>query len=101
EITPGQQASAWVYSPGFARDRPDVARRTMVALLRGIRDLYDGINKDINRDQVVEIVTRYLAVREPGPYAALRAQVEPNGQFNADMLQADVDWYVANGFSPQ
>src|SRR5262249_55976789 len=40
EISPGQQATAWVFSAPFATQRPEVGRRTMVALLRGIRDVY-------------------------------------------------------------
>jgi ABC-type nitrate/sulfonate/bicarbonate transport system substrate-binding protein len=101
EIYPNQQATAWVYSPQFASERPEVGRRTMVALLRGIRDVYDAFNRDIDRDQVIDIVARYLAVRDRGPYLTMRLGVDPNGEFDVELLQSDVDWYVANGFSPQ
>ncbi|HEY7067764.1 MAG TPA: ABC transporter substrate-binding protein [Chloroflexota bacterium] len=101
EIAPGQQATAWVYSPQFAHDRPEVGRRLMVALLKGIRELYDAFNKDVNRDEVIDILTHYLTIKDPAQYAGLRAQIHPNGEFNTEMLQSDVDWYVAHGFSPQ
>ena len=73
----------------------------MVALLKGIREVYDAFNRDVNRDQVVDIIVSYLAVRDRNQYAGVRAHVHPNGEFDAEFLQADVDWYVANGFSPQ
>ena len=73
----------------------------MVALLKGIRDFYDGMNRDVNRDAILDIVTSHLEVRDRAPYASVRVPVDPNGQFNAELLQNDVDWYVANGFSPQ
>jgi NitT/TauT family transport system substrate-binding protein len=101
EVYPGQQATGWVYSPQFAAERPDVGRRTMVALLRGIRDLYDGFNRDVDREEIVDVVARYLGVRDRGLYATMRLAVDPNGEFDAALLQDDVDWYVANGFSPQ
>jgi NitT/TauT family transport system substrate-binding protein len=101
EIYPGQQATAWVYSPQFARERPDAGRRFLVALLKGIRDLYDAFNKDIDRDPILDILTKYLSVRDRGLYAAMRLGVDPNGEFDVELLQNDVDWYVAYGFSPQ
>jgi NitT/TauT family transport system substrate-binding protein len=101
EISPGQQATSWVYSPRFAAERPDVGRRTMVALLRGIREVYAAFNRDVNRDEIVDIVSRYLAVRDRSQYNGVRAQIHPNGEFDLERLQGDVDWYVANGFSPQ
>ncbi|HLI26373.1 MAG TPA: ABC transporter substrate-binding protein [Chloroflexota bacterium] len=101
EIYPGQQATAWVYSPQFARERPDAGRRFMVALLQGIRDLYDAFNKDIGRDSILDILTKYLSVRDRALYATMRLGVDPNGEFDVELLQNDVDWYVAYGFSPQ
>jgi NitT/TauT family transport system substrate-binding protein len=101
EVYPGQQATGWVYSPQFAAERPDVGRRTMVALLHGIRDLYDGFNRDVDREEILDIVTRYLGVRDRALYATMRLAVDPNGEFDATLVQDDVDWYVANGFSPQ
>jgi NitT/TauT family transport system substrate-binding protein len=73
----------------------------MVALLRGIRDVYAAFNRDVNRDEIVDIVSRYLAVRDRSQYDGVRAQIHPNGEFDLERLQGDVDWYVANGFSPQ
>jgi len=101
EISPGQQAAAWVYSWQFASERPEVGRRTMLALLRGIREVYDAFNRDVNRDEILDILVRYLAVRDKSQYAGLRAHIHPNGEFDLERLQGDVDWYVANGFSPQ
>ncbi|HLH23560.1 MAG TPA: ABC transporter substrate-binding protein [Chloroflexota bacterium] len=101
DIYPNQQATAWVYSPQFARERADVGRRTMVALLKGIREFYDGMNRDVNREAIIDIVVRHLEVRDRAPYAHVRVPVDPNGEFNVQLLQDDIDWYVANGFSPQ
>jgi ABC-type nitrate/sulfonate/bicarbonate transport system substrate-binding protein len=101
DIYPDQQATAWVYSPQFAAAQPEVGRRLMVGLLRGIRDFYAGMNRDLNREEILDIVTRHLEVRDRTPYLSVRAPVDPNGEFNAELLQNDVDWYVANGFSPQ
>ncbi|HZS00546.1 MAG TPA: ABC transporter substrate-binding protein [Chloroflexota bacterium] len=101
DIYPNQQATAWVYSPQFARERADIGKRTMVALLKGIRDFYDGMNHDVDRDAIIDIVVRHLEVRDRAPYANVRVPVDPNGEFDVRLLQDDIDWYVANGFSPQ
>jgi NitT/TauT family transport system substrate-binding protein len=101
DVYPNQQATAWVYSPQFARERTDVGQRTMVALLKGIREFYDGMNRDVNREAIIDVVVRHLEVRDRTPYANVRVPVDPNGEFNVRLLQDDVDWYVANGFSPQ
>ena len=60
-----------------------------------------GFNRDVDREAIVDVVTHYLGVRDRGLYVTMRLAVDPNGEFDAALLQDDVDWYVANGFSPQ
>ena len=101
DIYPDQQATAWAYSPQFAGSFPEAGRLAMVALLKGIREFNDGFNHDVNREAILDVVARHLDLRDRAPYANVRVPVAPNGEFDVALLQNDVDWYVANGFSPQ
>jgi NitT/TauT family transport system substrate-binding protein len=102
EAYPNQEIAVLVYSRRFAEERTDVARRWMVANLRGARDLSDAIFTGRDRDDVVRIMARYSGLdadRLP-PRAALRA-TNPDGYVNTATILADLDWFVARGAIPQ
>ena len=61
---PGIQYTVVLYGPGFGQRNPDVARRWMVAYLRGLRDFSDAWVKGRgSRDEVIATVTRHTALR--------------------------------------
>ena len=98
DFYPDHQVAVLLYAPPFAAQR-DAANRFMVAYLRGLRAFDDAFYRDIGRDEVVEILTRNTAVREPALYAAMVPhRVDRNGQVNRESLAADLAWYGAHGY---
>ena len=102
EAYPGQEIAVLVYSRRFAEERTEVARRWMVANIRGARDLNDAMYTGRDRDEIVRILARYSGLdadRLP-PRAALRA-TNPDGYVNTATMAADLEWFTARGAVPQ
>jgi len=102
EAYPNQEIAVLVYSRRFAEERTDVARRWMVANLRGARDLNDAMYTGLDRDEIVRIMAQYSgldAARLP-PRAALRA-TNPDGYVNTASILTDLEWFTARGTVPQ
>jgi ABC-type nitrate/sulfonate/bicarbonate transport system substrate-binding protein len=98
DFYPDQQIAVLLYSPQFAA-QSDVANRFMVAYLHGLRDFADAFYRDVNRDQIVDILARNTVVQDRALYAAMVPhQVDRNGQVNRESLAADLDWYAAHGY---
>lgn len=82
---PGAQIAATIYSERFIKERPDVAKRWMVANLRGTRD-YAEFRKGNLRDVVGPILAQHT-----GLAPALIEQVgwpayDPNGQLHVQSI---------------
>jgi NitT/TauT family transport system substrate-binding protein len=100
DARPEQYTGVWLYSPQFAET--EAASRFMVGYLRGVRDYNDAIMHGRGKDGVVDVLTRYTAVKDPQLYAQMTfAGIDPNGQVKPEVLQLDVDYYVAKGFMSQ
>ena len=102
EAYPHQEIAVLLYSRRFAEERTDVARRWMVANLRGARDLNDAMITGRDRDEIVRIIARYSGLdpeRLP-PRAAFRT-TNPDGYVNTASILADLEWFVGRGAVPQ
>ncbi|HZS01575.1 MAG TPA: ABC transporter substrate-binding protein [Chloroflexota bacterium] len=98
DFYPDQQIAVLLYSPQFAA-QTDAANRFMVAYLRGLRDFADAFYRDVNREQIVDILARNTVVQDRSLYATMVPhQVDRNGQVNRESLAADLDWYAAHGY---
>jgi ABC-type nitrate/sulfonate/bicarbonate transport system substrate-binding protein len=101
EIYPNHQAAAILYGMPFIQDKPDLARRWMVAYARGVRYYNDAFRKDQNKDDVIAI----LAQATGAPVAVL-AQAVPTGlnpdvYVNAAGIAADIQILLNLGFVNQ
>src|SRR5579875_2070011 len=95
---PDQQIAVLLYAPHFA-EQPDVARRFMVAYLKGLREFDDAFARGIGRAAVVDVLARNTVVRDPALYDMLIPhRVDRNGAVNREAIAADLDWYAANGY---
>lgn len=95
---PDQQIAVLLYAPHFA-EQPDVARRFMVAYLKGLREFDDAFSRGIGREAVVDVLVRNTVVRDPALYDVLIPhRVDRNGAVNREAIAADLDWYAANGY---
>jgi NitT/TauT family transport system substrate-binding protein len=98
DFYPNQQIAVLLYAPQFAA-QTDVASRFMVAYLRGLRAFDDAFNREVGRDEVVDVLARNTVVQDRALYAAMVPhQVDRNGQLNREGLAADLDWYAAHGY---
>jgi ABC-type nitrate/sulfonate/bicarbonate transport system substrate-binding protein len=98
DVIPGHVASMWVYSQQLTENRPQVGKAFMTALLRGVRDYDAAMFKNVDRQQVVSILTKYTTLKDPALYDKIVPDpVATSGALPLAQLQEDLDWYQANG----
>jgi NitT/TauT family transport system substrate-binding protein len=102
EAYPHQEIAVNVYSRRFAQERTDVARRWMIANLRGARDLNDAMLTGRDRDEVVRIIARNSGLDpERLPVRAALRTTNPDGYVNRETILADMEWFATRGLVPQ
>ncbi len=100
DVRSEQYTGVWIYSPQFAGT--EAAYRFMVAYLRGVRDYNDAIVYGRGREAIVDILARYTAVKDPALYAQMQfAAIDPDGRVRPEVLERDVQYYLAKGFMQQ
>jgi len=92
EVFPEYQTAVIFYSPKFTKDRPENARKFMLALVKAMRfyndALKDGHIAGANADEVIKILTEYSFIKDPAVHRAIVSQaVDPDGQINLPSLQ--------------
>jgi NitT/TauT family transport system substrate-binding protein len=91
---PGNQTTVIFYAKRFVEERPDVARRWMVAYLRGIRDLTgDGWRSPEN----LAIMSRATNLPADLIEESVAPYWDPNGGLNRDDLAAQQRFYQDRG----
>ena len=96
ELAPGIQFTVVLYSPEFAQQ--EVARRWMVAYLQGVRDYNDAFRMGRGRAELVDLLTRYTPVKDPGLYAHMGfAYIDPDGRIDEPSLTEQLTWYAQTG----
>lgn len=98
EIYPGHQLAVVLYGGEFAKGRPEVARRFMRAYLKGVRDYNDALEEGRlagpNAGEVIDILTRSTAIKDPGVFRAIRAQgCNPDGRVHEPSLRNDLEFF--------
>jgi NitT/TauT family transport system substrate-binding protein len=102
DVRPGIQFTVILFSPEFGAQQADVARRWMIAYLRGVRDYNDAFKKQRGRAEVVSILTRQLSVRDPDLYERMGfAHVDPDGRVDEASIADQLQWYVQQGMVPE
>jgi NitT/TauT family transport system substrate-binding protein len=92
------QAATIAYSGQFAA-ATDLARRWMVAYLRGVRDYNDAFVKGQGRGDVVRILTENTGVKDPAVYERMNlAGLDPDGRIARQSLQLDMDYFQQKGY---
>ncbi len=98
EIYPNQQIGVVSYGADFVQDQPDIARRFMVAYLRGARDFVDAFAKGRDRAEVVQSLIRHTPVKDASVYDEMVATgFNPDGYINVDSVASDQEWFLAQG----
>lgn len=99
EIAPRQQVAVVLYGPKFVENR-DLARRFMLAYIKGARYYNDAFDKKdaAKRKDVVSILVRNTAVKDADLYTKMvMPGIDPNGRVNLDSLANQQDYFLAKG----
>lgn len=98
EVSPNMQISGISYSPAFMKDRPDVAKRFMVAYVKGLRDYNDAFVKNKGKADVIKILTQATSTKDPAVWEKMvPTGLNPDGYINLDSYAYQIDWYFKNG----
>jgi NitT/TauT family transport system substrate-binding protein len=102
EIWLDQQAAVVMYGPQFVQQKGDVAKRLMVAYLRGVRDYNDAFTRNKGRDGVIDVLIERTALKDRAVYDKMGLpSVDPNGGVLEADLRAQQDWYLANQYQTE
>ncbi len=100
DFTPAHQLSVLMFSPSFIKDKPEVAKRYMVAYVKGIRDYYEAFFKGKNKAEIISYLVKYTGTKDPASFEKMVPHgVDPNGYVNAKSIMDDQDWFIAKGYS--
>src|SRR5262249_24711440 len=86
---PGQQSGGLVLGEKLVAERPDVGRRWILGLLRGIRDLNDWTRKGQPPDDTAEILAQYTRLSRDVLTRVRWIPVNPDGHLNLQSIEAD------------
>lgn len=101
-IYPNHQLAVVMYGGDFIKKEPEVAKKFMLAYLRGVRDyndaLKDGKLAGPNAAEVISILTEYTTIKDPQVFKTITPNgVNPNGKVNLPSLRKDLNFFKAQG----
>ncbi|MDB5796926.1 MAG: tauA [Paucimonas sp.] len=103
KIYPDQAVAALFYGGAFIANSPEVAKKFMVAYLKGAR-LYNDAMKDGKfagpaADEVIRILVQDSNVKDPALYRKMTpAGMHPDGQVNEASMRRDLQFYKDQGY---
>jgi ABC-type nitrate/sulfonate/bicarbonate transport system substrate-binding protein len=102
KMYPNQQVAVLMVGPNFWQKRPEVAKRFMVAYLRGVRDYNDAFRKNIGRTEIVGILAKNTTVKQRELYGEIVLPgLNPDGAVNAAGMRDDMQWFVKKGLTKE
>lgn len=95
---PNQQIAVLFYGNKFIEGRPEVAKRFMLAYVKGVRYYYDALKDGHfagpNAKDVVAILQQYSNVKDPELYAAMiPAGIDPDAFLNIRSMDKDIAFW--------
>ena len=109
-VYPEQQAAAIMYSPVFIEKYPEIAKKFMVAYVKGLRDYNDAFFKNLiwnilvrrrnkNREEIIQILIKSTRVKNRKIYDSVVAVgLDPNGRMMMPSIRDDAQWYFKHGY---
>lgn len=93
EYDPDAQTALLVYGKSML-ERPEVAKRFMVAYIKSLRDYNDAFFKNRNQDEIISILAEYSTVKDKELYKKMYpVGLNPDGYVRMKGIQMDLDWY--------
>ncbi len=104
DVVPRQQVAVIMYSPKFAAEKVDVARRFMLAYVKGLRDYNDAFVKHnaAKRDEIIDILINATTVKSRPLYDKIvMPGLDPNGRVNTASLEESQAFWLSRGIQLQ
>jgi len=99
EIYPNQQSAVIFMSPMFMEKHPKEAQGWVTAYVKGLRDYNDAYEKGKNKDDIIEILTKYTRIKDASVYEkAFPVGLHPEGDLNVTSLKNDAKWFYKRGY---
>ncbi|MBB4822815.1 NitT/TauT family transport system substrate-binding protein [Sporosarcina luteola] len=97
DYAPESQIAMVLASPKFMEDE-ELSLRFMLAYLKGLHDYNDAFFKDIGKDEVVDIMVKHTALKDPALWEKVYVTgLNPNGDMHVEDIKKQFDSYKANG----
>jgi NitT/TauT family transport system substrate-binding protein len=98
QLIPYHEQTVILYSPVFAEQYPEAARRWMVAYIQGVRDFIKAYKGQDPPDDVVAALIKHGNEKDPAKVRASRpSPINPDGYALLESLQTDLDFFVRAG----
>lgn len=93
EVSPGRQMWALMFSHKFRSERPEQAKKYMLAYLKGVRDYYGAFEEGVGRDAVLEALANQTGYTRDALATDMTPMgLDPNGYLNTESLANDLTW---------
>lgn len=97
DFAPDAQIAMVLGSPSFIEEETDVSLRFMAAYLKGVRDYNDAFLYDEGLDEVIDIMTKHTALKDPAVWKKVGVTgLDPNGEMFVDDIKKQFEMYDAN-----
>lgn len=98
DFAPEAQIAMVLGSPQFMNDEQDVSLRFMAAYLKGVRDYNDAFIKDEGKDEIIDIMTEYTALKDASVWEDVFVTgLDPNGKMFIGDIRDQYEMYKKNG----
>lgn len=98
DYAPESQIALVLGSPNFMNEEKDISLRFMAAYLKGVRDYNDAFMKDIEKDEIIEIMTKHTALKDSTLWEKVHVTgLDPDGKMFVDDILKQYDTYKENG----
>lgn len=98
DYAPESQIALVLGSPNFMNIEQEASLRFMAAYLKGVRDYNDAFMKGINKEEIIEIMTKHTALKDADLWEKVYVTgLDPDGKMFVDDIYKQYDAYKANG----
>lgn len=93
EYDPNAQTALLVFGTSLTK-RSDVANRFMTAYIKSVRDYNDAFFKNINKQDIVNLLCKYSVIKDPVLYDKMfPTGLNPDGYVRMKGIEMDLAWY--------
>ncbi|WP_210470674.1 ABC transporter substrate-binding protein [Sporosarcina sp. 6E9] len=97
DYAPESQIAMVLGSPQFMAEEQDISLRFMAAYLKGVRDYNDAFIKGIEKDEIIKIMTKHTALKDPELWEKVNVTgLDPDGKMFIDDIEKQFNVYKEN-----